>query len=69
MLERPDLKEGSFKCCDEGGISPGAAIIGWPTDKEDRAPAALTVVMKREFQQVSFVHMENLVKSPLHHNT
>ena len=29
----------------------------------------LTVVLKREFQQVSFAYMENLVKFPLHHNT
>ena len=35
-----------------------------PSEKEDRAPVSLTVVVKREFQQVSFVYMENLVKFP-----
>ena len=41
-----------------------------PSEKEDSgAPVSLTVVLKREFQQVSCVYMENLVKVPLHHNT
>ena len=35
--------------------------IGWPSEKEDRAPVSLTVVFKREFLHVSFVYMENLV--------
>ena len=39
-----------------------------PSEKEDRAPVSLSVVLKREFQQISLVCMENLVKFPLHHN-
>ena len=30
------------------------------------APVSLTVVLKREFKQVSFVYTENLAESPLH---
>ena len=40
-----------------------------PSEKEDRAPVSLTVVLKRGFQQVSLVFMENLVKFLLHHNS
>ena len=43
--------------------------IGWPSEKEDRAAVSFTVVLKREFQQGSFVDMENLVKFPLPHNS
>ena len=45
-------------------------ILGWPSEKEDSgAPVPLTVVLKREFQQVSFVYLENLVKLPVPHHT